>query len=88
MNLSFLNAVENFVHIIRSAAKARTEIDSIADQPAVIDMFPITVNAAAAPPISVMKSRRRLWDMEASPPQWPAGCSAYRRVAGESYGLA
>ena len=58
MNLSFLNAVENFVHIIGSAAKARTEIDSIADQPAVIDMFPITVNAAATPPSGVMSLRR------------------------------
>src|SRR6478735_2460764 len=33
------------MHIVASAAKARTEIDSIADQPAVIDMFPIPVDS-------------------------------------------
>jgi hypothetical protein len=32
------------VHIISGAAKARAKIDSIADQPAVVDMFPISVD--------------------------------------------
>ena len=42
--LARCHAVENFMHIIASAAKARTEINSIANQPAVIDMFPIPVD--------------------------------------------
>jgi hypothetical protein len=32
------------MHIIGGAAKARAKIDSIADQPAVVDMFPISVD--------------------------------------------
>ena len=38
------DAFQDFVHVIRAPAKACTKIDSIADQPAVIDMFAVSVD--------------------------------------------
>jgi hypothetical protein len=36
--------VQDFMHVIGRAAEARAKIDSIANQPAVVDMFPISVD--------------------------------------------
>jgi hypothetical protein len=38
------NAVQDLVHVIAAAAEAVTEVDAIADQPAVIDMLAISVD--------------------------------------------